>query len=371
MDWTVTADGYFTSSNGSSGYNAIVGVGISGNATDSSAIAPMSLTAFRFRIYCQVYASGITAVFQKNGANGNQTVTTTGAGWFQDTTNTDSLSAGDLFCYRHNGTGMHGDNDSTGDAQCLLSGSGQRPMLSKRTNSSFAYMGVSGTSGPNPTTESYYQKYVRVAVTLQSLYIQCTGFSTTQTVALRKNAADTSVSVSVTGIGQFADTTNTASMAVGDLVTIGAGGTANFWTAGTVTSSSLAGWLSAAINGTASYYVWGSYSPNATESRVQVETGAFTGRYFGGNCWTYTSSGSIRVRKNGANGNQSVTISATGHYADATNSDTFAALDLATGQGVSGTFSVYASMEWGYVAPAELLFEPVVIGQAVQRAATF
>lgn len=89
--------------NASTRYCAIIGI-FDGVTTEAQAqikhYFPVSASKLRWKLTANTFASDGTVISRVNGGNGNQTLTL-GAGltgWFEDTSNSDTLAENDLFC---------------------------------------------------------------------------------------------------------------------------------------------------------------------------------------------------------------------------------------------------------------------------------
>lgn len=187
-----------------------------------------------------------TARSRKNGADGNMTVAYTSGqtGLKEDTSNTDTVSAGDLLNWSWtNGTGT--GNIMTAYAQSTFINTNRETQLlagfvSTRTASATAnYLCPVGGYDHTNTSEDAARVYLNLAGTLSKLYIgvSSNSYTGTATLTLRKNGVDTGLTVSITAgaTGYIQDTTNSVTVADGDYITLSlVGGTANTMTFGTV-----------------------------------------------------------------------------------------------------------------------------------------
>ena len=205
------------------------------------------------------------------------------------------------------------------------------------------------------TTEAVAQILIRDTYTGSNLWVRCTANASdgTTTIRTRKGAANGAQSVTfattVTGIAE--DTVNTDAMATGELWNYsfnnaGSSGNANFSIASVLLQHSGTGTFPLAF-GDASPSTQGEnlvrYVPfggadllNATEANTQY---TFRVAATFNSFRVYVSTNSIgantvaKTRKNGADGGQSVTITAstTGSYEDTVNTDSIAAGDEVNG----------------------------------------
>lgn len=170
---------------------------------------------------------------RKNGVSGTVTTTvTTSASNFEDTSNSDSFSAGDslnLFA------------DETGVTNCAVSlvkiehvGTTSAPCFSaasaSTTNAGTTnYRACIGGASGN---EAQSQFKLRGTGTIRNLYINVTGFtlSVNSVCTIRKNGAGTALTKTITGTGVASDTVNSFTYADGDLIcfeNVNAAGTGN------------------------------------------------------------------------------------------------------------------------------------------------
>lgn len=171
----------------------------------------------------------------------------------------------------------------------------------------------------------------------------------------RVNAANVNQSVSITAAttGWFEDTVNTDAVAAADLLayavtTSGTAGSAVVnTTKGEIVTNNrtflIAGSFGQTINqGVTTYFqIGGLQEATVTEASAQVKSGA---NYTASNLGIYVSANTVtlgstlKLRKNGADGNQSVAIAAstTGHFIDNTNTDVIVDSDLLCTQLITG-----------------------------------
>lgn len=183
-----------------------------------------------------------------NGADGSQSVSF-GAGVtgdFQDTVNSDSLTAGDLVASQEITGGTSGSvtlrvisyslNDTVGERNII--GSGSQPDLSGIAPSTTVYNPIVGRQIANNATESTTQYRIRAAITFSNLRVFVpTNTTEDPTIQLRINGANgnQSLAIPTDATGDFEDVTNTDILVSGDLVnlqiTTGAGTmhTSGFW----------------------------------------------------------------------------------------------------------------------------------------------
>jgi len=211
--------------------NPAGGIASSGAEARHQAIARDSYTLAK--LYVRVLANATTTAStvrsRKNTANGAQSVSIgAGAtGVFQDSVNSDSLVAGDLF-NTQTVVGAGGSLTLAIIAYTLATASNTTPVLIAgdvvSTSVNFGtttYAPIGGEARYN-TTESRSQYVFRVAATLSNfrIYVQSNSVNGTTTVRTRKNAGNgaQSVSVGASTTGAFEDTVNSDSIASGDAV---------------------------------------------------------------------------------------------------------------------------------------------------------
>lgn len=170
----------------------------------------------------------ITLKLRKGGTNGNQSVSITGSttGYFEDSSNTDSISAGDTVDLDIDGTAA-GGSYACGSVSSLFAASSntvtQLTCSGIRSWSSTAthYLPLAGNNDGANTTENRAEQYVGVAGTLKKMGVRVNSntSSAAQTMRSRKNGANGNMSISITAStsGVFEDTSNTDSFSAGDL----------------------------------------------------------------------------------------------------------------------------------------------------------
>lgn len=292
---------------------------------------------------------------RKNTANGNNTVSITASttGEFQDVTNSDSIAAGDLVNTQLT-TGAGGTTFTITMINAVFNPNANNDMLSKwvcNGVSTAAYTGTSatffntiaGTLGFGGT-ESSQQTTMRTRGTLKNMScgINANTRSTASTILSRKNTANGALSISIgaTLTGVFEDTTHSDSLVSGDLVNtsvvVGTGVgslTATFVAAEFITTNGRQQIMSAdasTVNAAATNnYSYGGNLSRATEADSKTKTlmpffASFLGCVVTSN--TVTAASTLKFRINGANGNQSVSITAstTGLFEDSTHTDVVA-----------------------------------------------
>ena len=293
---------------------------------------------------------------RKNGANGNQVVTVNATGVFEDNTNTDSISATDKFCYQTVPSGSTNTFtywveavtfDATTDTVSILNNWVQN---TQTTASTTWYFPLASRSNSNVTTETFMKVRIRKTLSLKKLgvYVQ-TNRATNTTLKSRKNGADGSCVVTITGggaAGWYEDTTNSDSLAAGDdsntSLTTGTGSDTlqlrNVKCEIVSTSGdglSVAGdtvGVATTDNNTSFFVIGGRAVQTATENATKVKVrSAFTFSNVG--CMVeqndVSSASTFKLRKNGGDVNNTVSVTGngTGIFIDTTHTDTVAAGD--------------------------------------------
>jgi hypothetical protein len=299
--------------------------------------------------------TGRVYTFRKNSANGNETVSPTDstAGFYQDTTHTDALVAGNTF--------------DTG----IIVGSGS-PLLYSSTVVFTATIGHSTywmSNGPfltvanqtftlptygtlvATTTEAAAMARMKVAGTVSNAVCVVSSNSMTSTTNLssRLNGVTANLALAITAAatGTFEDTTHSDTVASGDDYNFGGTtGTGSIiqipylgvsFTASSGTSSDLFLSFRALYNPAVTEFVSlggsrGSTTASTTETNNQIQhgfIGACTNMRAHITSNTAIATIAINIRKNTANGNLNlaITAAATGLFEDTTNSDSFIATD--------------------------------------------
>jgi hypothetical protein len=165
-----------------------------------------------------------------NGANGNQSasITASTTGWFEDTSNTDTVADGDLLCYElatGGGTGSlshwltYSELDNSAGAFALITADAAGTAIGINLTN---YVGFSGVTNRLSTTES--RVYVNSAIGFTAAKLRCYVSANTHanaaTLKSRINTANGAQSVSITAstTGWFEDASNSDSVVAGDLL---------------------------------------------------------------------------------------------------------------------------------------------------------
>lgn len=167
---------------------------------------------------------------RKNGANGNLTVTVAASstGFFEDTSNSDTLASGDTAnLHITTGTGTGSITTQLVKAEFLTTTSSW-PMVSGGISSAALgpsttnYLAVEGDSGNNSTTEANNQIKTRLAFTARymAMYLSFNGITAQSDITVRKNGGDTGITASVASstTGVFEDLTHSAAYVSTDTI---------------------------------------------------------------------------------------------------------------------------------------------------------
>lgn len=317
-------------------------------------------------------ATGTSRVltFRVNAANGNEAASATNstAGFWEDTSNTDTPSVGDEINTRLTEAGT----DPTVYQQRLLfeAASGHKSIFVQCgggaiVQPSTVYFQLCGTTdGGGIVTEANQQYRFRSACTLKNLFFNAASNASDQPLTLvsRINGGNGNLTITIPAStnGIFEDTSNSDSVSDGDLVCLQASVAAGSGSCIVSPIAITAEWSATQDDGfcgtgtsgearTASATVH-YFSPIGyisaltvtTESQAQIPPGydvTFSNLriYISSN--TYSAAGTLRFRNAGADGNQSVSLTAstTGWFEDTSNSDLVAAADQFAVSIVGGT----------------------------------
>lgn len=333
----------------------------------ANAYANTAFTLANFGI--RVITNAGSPVFKSrvNGANGNQIISVgaSATGWFTDSTHSDSVSAGQPYCW---------ENTASSPTVTIASFAAQNtsPLVAWEITGA-STIGFPTTAGQewvfgaaiaNLNNESVLQSLARAAGTWKSLALRVNSSVTgTITVKSRKNGADGNQvlsAVNPTSAAVVQDTTHSDSIASGDLINFNYVCTAasGNWT---TMSSEFAGTISAhdlgcvnintgggqAFSASTTYYqpLSSALSTNTTEVNAQASLPyALTLSKLRTRVRANTSAtATLKSRKNTADGNCviSVTSGTTGELEDTTHSDSFAATDLANTVMTTGTLTTF------------------------------
>src|SRR5579859_421329 len=310
--------------------------------------------------HCFSISGGFTGIFgtHLNGANGNVAITITATGDAEDTTHSDSVSAGGLFDWRSTGNAGGSSAITAGVFGCHVSGATTELYTPQIVGgSTYNYSGTANGYTPwgarvgalTNGTEVNTQCKQRAAGSWsnQRANVSSNSIAATMNIVFRKNATTGNqvCAYATTATGIVEDTTHTDAVASGDLTNDGyttstATGSANIFFVHTTFSPSAHLWDTLGTVGTVEtsssnvtfYPILGQDSAgNTTEALVQyryrVANNVANLRGFWIN--NFSSTGAMTYRVNGANGNGAVTptSSGTGYFEDSTNHDTIASGD--------------------------------------------
>lgn len=332
------------------------GGGTSNGSTESFVAVVNRAPGTYSNLYIRITANDrgtSTGRMRVNAANGNQSVSITGTGEFEDTSNTDAVVAGDKTCYSIT-TGAGGTTFIPTVMSCKFAATTNTitrfAITAASTNTTFQPLaGVGSTSG----TETNTQFKVKTSGTFKNLFVTVSANTRdgTATYRLRKNAANGNSVISVTTLstGDFEDTSNTDAVVSGDLVNYSfsvAG------TTGTVTAraqaidfentnskflymaSSTVTPITLTTSTTTFFPVAGNLNLNNTGSETDASVKTRLAHTISNlaclvTANTVTATSTLRSRINGSNGNQaaSITTSTTGYFEDTSNSDTVLSTD--------------------------------------------
>ena len=193
---------------------------------NAQSLMRQAYTAKNLFAYVSTYTGTISIVYRSrdSGVNGNLTFTPTTTGVWEDTSNTDTLASGDLYCIEGAFTGLgHAEAFAqTVNAVTLENATSVGLLLASTSSeedfSSLGNVRIAGSLGPDTATEAETQRTVRTSATLAKLFVRCSGVSgpVSPTFVTRVNAAPGAQSVSPTAIGTYEDTSNTDTVAIGD-----------------------------------------------------------------------------------------------------------------------------------------------------------
>src|SRR3990167_1787023 len=333
-------------------------------ANDSSAATIYQTAGTLSNLYIIVHTNDRGAsTFQtrKVTTDGNLSVSigASSTGSFEDTSNTDTVTAGDDW-HAEITTGAGGTTFAyrtyrvlfAATSNTVIKMSGGNPngignFTTPSTTEYYAFYGNGGYSG----TESLKQLTFNTAGTARDflVYVSTNSRTTTTTFGVRVNLADGNQSVSVTAssTGSFQDTTNTDSISVGDevngYITTGTGteglnrmiGSIEYETTDSSTIYASGSEISAVATSTTVYPPMGGVGSDAshtTESDTSIDAGvAFTASDLQAavSANTISDASTVRFRINSGNGNQvvSITGSTTGTFIDSVNTDNVVTTD--------------------------------------------
>lgn len=316
-------------------------------------------SSFYVKISANTLTGSSTIRTRKNGANGNMSVSVSAGstGEFRDTTNTDSVVAGDEINYQGiTGTGtslsiraMSVLFDPNGGSINTLNSSRAAQNLSVASTAYYYNLGgqLQNASG---TVEAESNTRMRTTLRFSNMqiYVATNARGTATTMRFRKNAANGNMNISVTAstTGIFEDISNADTVVSGDdvcySITTGTGA-GNFATTNiSSTQESFIGhhhWIasnttdySLAAGATIFQPICGGLFGAATESDFAHEalepvTISNIQTYVRANASATTVT--VRLRKNATDANSAISVTAltTGLFTDSTNIDSFSSTD--------------------------------------------
>ena len=336
-----------------------------------------TLSSLYVRVVANSTTGSSTLRVRKNAANGTLVVTIgAGAtGVFEDTTHTDTVAAGDELCYQ-TVTGAGGTLTLAivsvvfnPTSSTIYSTRYTSEGYSIADSSTTAYLQIAGDRSVPGVTEDESESTLKVAGTAKNafLYVSANSRLNDTIFTLRKNRTNTAISIAVGAgtIGVFEDTSNSVSYAIDDEIS---------WAITTDTGTQTFGFqvlaidfestkdamiVGGAIGGTPvpdqaanlTRYcaIGGSLTVQATEAdtkqklRFKAKLHNMTIRVEPN---TVTADTTLRLRINGNNGNQLITIpsGATGFFSDTSNSDDIQATDEINYQIITGATGTSLSL---------------------------
>src|SRR3972149_2701739 len=310
-------------------------------------------------LYLRIISNSVsvnsTFTSRKNGVNGNQTmsIAANSSGEFEDTTNTDTVVAGDDF-YGQLVTGAGTGSLIVRILSFLFAASTNTVARLNSTESASLtqavtyYRALVSTRNESNQTENQTRFKSGTAGTLKNLYVYVSsnGVTAATTVRSRKNGLDGNIAVSVTAnmTGVFENTVDTDTVVAGDFlnsqIVVGTGGTTIIpynisFEFETTNARQLFVWNRlVGIGATTDRYegVAGGDDSESTESNAAADANfAGTAR----NLWIHVSANTrstatdVALRKNAVSTalTFSVATNSSGDFEDATNSVTFVATD--------------------------------------------
>lgn len=331
---------------------------------------------FTWRLTANTYTAASTVTFRKNGASGNQSLSIDAAatGTFTDSSNTDSVAASDYVSAFYS-PGLGGSATEACTSVVFESSSDTVTTLKQNSYNAFTtesvtyYGSLEGTNAYASSESTLLTKSI-VAATLDNLrgYCSVNGRSAATTYQVRVNSTDVNGSISVTGstTGEFHDASGSDSVSADDdmsySITTGAGsGTITtqlqiqYTNTGTV--SRVGNLQSAGIVGTIdpqyaplTYWLQAYSTTEASFQQVVPVSMILSDASVAMQVNSVASNSTMKVRVNGADGNQSVSITAstTGWFTDSSGTDELSGGELVcyeiTRGSTSGTFFTWATV---------------------------
>lgn len=357
------------------------------NSTEAAARTRFHSAGTFSRLYVKITANTATAAStirtRKTGVNGNQSLPIPAGftGIVEDSSNTDTIVSGDYMGYQL----VTGSGGTLTISILSVIWDAATNVLSRFVNEGYAVAGASvthflpiaGDRSGTTSNESVCEQSLKRAVTAKNagVYVTSNARTTTTTFTVRKSVADTALTISVTGsstsIGLFENTANAIAFVADDEIawelTTGSGTTTlavdalfltlEHATHGIITAGAIGTSSTPSISFNTTYYIalGGAIKVETTEPQTQQkvrDSFDFSNLTVNITANSVNGASTLRTRKNGANGSQSVPIPAsfTGIAVDITNEESFISTDeincqLVTG-GTSGTMEIRQVGVW-------------------------
>ena len=307
-----------------------------------------------------------TVQLRVNDANGNEVVTISASstGVFQDLTDVDGISAGQDVDLKYTNTGSSGSVVGSAITTIFTPASfvtklGVWYAANTIGASATDYFPAIGTVA-STTIEAKAQLKARTAGTWQNLFIKVTANTRADTTTFQTRInggnGNQTISIGTNATGTFEDTTHTDTIASGNLLdyvltTGGGAGSLTFYSLGselanTVQQSefmyAIPGGFGIALSNTKYFTIMGGSSPSSASETNYQAYNLISLKFSNLRCYistnSVTSASTLTFRKNGTNGNESVSITAstTGWFEDSVNTDTTLPSDLINTQLVTG-----------------------------------
>lgn len=321
-----------------------------------------------------IATSATTVRTRINTANGGQSVSI-GAGltgFFSDASGTDTIAAGDNFCYQFVTPNTSGSITLRACSVLFAATTNTVSQFATTDTAAFAtasvdrWNGLNGGNTISANAESRSQAKIYLAGALKHLFVIVTtnARGTASTLKSRLNTANGSLTLSITaGItGQFEDSSNSDTLAVNDLIctdilTGTGGGNLVFGLIGTQFESTAyvglvvrSGTGNTINAGATQYTSISGLGFSATEADVikrpmVASVWSHLSVNIGAN--TIVAGSTLQSRINAGNGNQSISITGltTGQFTDAVNSDSVAATDQLAGMFTGGAGGTSMTMD--------------------------
>lgn len=355
----VFTGGETTTNAGATAYEALANVQLEQQTVEANRQVIWRTGGVISNLFVNISSNGIaglcTVGTRNNGSDGNMSVSigVGQTGQFEDNTHTDTITAGNKYNYKKvTGGGGFGGTlvqksysvvfTPTSNTAMKHSSTGRNPVIN--TASTTFYLPLSGDGNVETTTEVSDQINVNSPGTLKNLhlYISANARTTSTTFGSRVNggAGNLSVSVGATSTGDFEDTSNSDSIALDDEVnyycTTGTGTENLTWhILASVFETTNNKFMMIGANSTAfslgttqQYFSFGQGVATTVESEARADMNVYvslTNLFVHISSNTHTGTKTILLRKNGVDGNNIVSISAssTGVFEDTTSIDIF------------------------------------------------